>query len=529
MEVNVVDTFDVSQIEEVTLTDTDNSSYRVTVKYSSDNGIPVEGTKLLVEVIDDGSELYSDAIRENESNLRLSSDFADFITLLDIKIVDAENEEVEFQPTGDVDVNIQILDRDIRQFDSVEVVHISNDGESFDGEVVDKTSDETGINFSTDGFSIYAITGYNVIKEVKASDGNTYTVSLSFNKNSGLGKDISLRVHEILPETDDFNAYSLICNDVTQFDISYLRLFDISILDSDGNDIEPEGEVSLNISLNDMSQRVNDISVIHFGDNVEVHNIDGNNISFKTDSFSVYAVVAGPEPLEIDTLRVTSLSQLASLAPTTDIYIAHISGVYFTGTQYVVKDSRTGILKTGVSSSIPVAVSKNAVPYHFAAVSGQTNVYKIYTKEANGITKYIKQNTNSLLFTYDENDATAFTVEDFPGEANTFRVRGSNDYCFNQQGNASGKGFAAFNSLTDVNAKMMFMYLDEIDDDPFGLDGKSYGIVNPRSETTVAAMLGEEKTVNGHTGLSLRNLISKVNTMDVNTQLYVDNNNSISF
>ena len=73
------------------------------------------------------------------------------------------------------------------------------------------------------------------------------------------------------------------------------RLFDITILDENGKEIEPSGTVQVDIQLDALQQVASesDVTLVHFEDKVnEVDaSLSGETLSFETDSFSVYGVV----------------------------------------------------------------------------------------------------------------------------------------------------------------------------------------------------------------------------------------------
>ena len=73
------------------------------------------------------------------------------------------------------------------------------------------------------------------------------------------------------------------------------RLFDITILDKDEKPVEPCATVQVDIQLSELQSVAseNDITLIHFEDSVSEldASLDGETLSFETDSFSVYGVV----------------------------------------------------------------------------------------------------------------------------------------------------------------------------------------------------------------------------------------------
>lgn len=73
------------------------------------------------------------------------------------------------------------------------------------------------------------------------------------------------------------------------------RLFDITILDENGEEIEPSGTVQVDIQLDALQQVASEsnVTLVHFEDKVnEVDaSLSGETLSFETDSFSVYGVM----------------------------------------------------------------------------------------------------------------------------------------------------------------------------------------------------------------------------------------------
>ena len=100
--------------------------------------------------------------------------------------------------------------------------------------------------------------------------------------------------------------------------ISYVRVFDISIV-KDGEKIQPAegGTVSVRIELADSSN--DSLNVVHFpddseeGEPVQSSTESGENgtvVELEADSFSVYSIVAAPEPVYFDPYKISSISAI---------------------------------------------------------------------------------------------------------------------------------------------------------------------------------------------------------------------------
>lgn len=140
-------------------------------------------------------------------------------------------------------------------------------------------------------------------------EGNDYTVTAVFGAEAGLPADAQLKVEEIKKNSKNYQGYYDQALDTVQketeeeVELSFARFFDIAFLTGEG-EVEPTGPVSVNIkydkALNVESK--DDVSVLHFDDNkkedpqlMEIET-DGkgskvDEVSFDTDSFSIYAVV----------------------------------------------------------------------------------------------------------------------------------------------------------------------------------------------------------------------------------------------
>ena len=199
--------------------------------------------------------------------------------------------------------------------------------------------------------------------------------------------------------------------------------------------------------------------------------VEEGKISFYAVGFSVYQIVEGPEPYtgisDDEWEKINSASGLENF--TDGIIIGHQNGYYFKNTTVTSNDGRIGIAKTQ-SNSVPTI---DAAPYFFEAVPGKTDTYYIYCYDANKNKQYVNGETEkSLSFLASENK-TEFTVK---YSNNIFTINNGAWY-WNMQGGNTGSRFCTWNSATDANAKLILWKYIAPEDDPYHLDGKSYGLM----------------------------------------------------
>ena len=152
------------------------------------------------------------------------------------------------------------------------------------------------------------VTDAQLKKTVISASGNTYEITLTYDKQALIPEGSTLNVKEILEGDEGYQDYYDRSLEMTKDDSlipasqenlknnSYIRIFDIEIL-HDGNKIEPASEVMVSIQLLDApSNLAAHSSIVHFGEEkIEEISIDQNlssvdTLYFNADSFSVYAL-----------------------------------------------------------------------------------------------------------------------------------------------------------------------------------------------------------------------------------------------
>ena len=307
-------------------------------------------------------------------------------------------------------------------------------------------------------------------------------VTVTVESEDGFSGNTELRVDEIVPADEDYEKYLYKSVELTEKSagLEYRKILNISLL-KDGIETEPAGNVKVTIGL---GRKLSNAEVVHFEGEKETPVLvdsdqKGRNLVFTTDGFSAYAIVAGPDPETLGLTKVTDVSDLSSLG---GLYMSHTAGYYFTNDVYNVPNTtnRTGLLKTPLNSD---PVSSADLFYFEPAGNGQ---YYIYTHTDSGI-RYLKNsNTNSLQLS--DGPETAFSVEiDSQG-----RVRiHSGKWYINMQGGAKGKGFACYDQANDANNLMYLWAFKSPDTDPYGLDGRTYGLMHYNNGNTGKAVRAE--------------------------------------
>lgn len=316
-------------------------------------------------------------------------------------------------------------------------------------------------------------------------EADSYTVTAVYGPETGIPSNCVLVVNEI-SDGDTYDEYmDLTVEALNEAEINRVRFFDITLM-KDGIEYEPAEGTSVSVTITLKESLENEVSVVHINDDAEatvIHDLDvicdddgeGTEVSFTADGFSAYAIVEGPASVGLDPkwCRIESRDMIAGHID--GIYIGNPEGFYLTNQKYDVNSSRTGIKKTKPASSNP---PDDAALYVFEP-TGTAYQYRLYT-QVRTTKYYIKQSTNSLDFVTDPGQATAFTFSDFPGYEKTLRAVGTGGYYINQQGNAGGNGFAAWNNATDVNARLWLWYYDSNATslvDPYDLDGVTTGLI----------------------------------------------------
>ena len=352
-------------------------------------------------------------------------------------------------------------------------------------------------------------------KRLLAARGNI-DAEIGYTPDSGIQINSEFTASEIEGyEQDEYIARAASLLNASSF--SFVKVLDLSVADENAMEYEPDGSVTVSITIPGLDPNL-PCTVIHFGDEPEILDaeVEGNTTTFETDGFSAYVIVQGPADIPAGWSRITTLEAFQEHMAD-GIYIGHINGYFLTGTQGVIKDKRTGIRKTKPATSYPTAGS---VKYFFEA-AGDPSSYYLYCMDG-ATKKYIRNiSTNSLSLTTNESEKTAFNLTFNNG---VFTLNNGAWY-INMQGGEAGNYFAAYNSATDNNNKLQFWFFEESDSDPYGLNEKSFGLMNYNGSVIGKALMANAINDNALEALPLTVLTHKT---DENNKLFVPNDSDIT-
>lgn len=315
-------------------------TYETVVSFDDKAGIP-DGASLEVQEIthnqeasdSDGGTKYDEYIDSTSDTLGLNAGLISYARVFDISIV-KDGEKVEPQGTT-VDVRLALSDAE--EDSEFNVVNFADGAD--EGCLVENTVDGQTIEFASDGSSVYVIVGTTIEKNVLASDGKNYKVTVTYGAETGIPEGAELEVEEILPDengdadagqdgTDDANISSAYDEYVSKTEnalgmeegsAGYIRLFDIKIVDKDDHEIKyqpAEGttvDVRIELADKDSSEEAAaSTQVVHFADDDENGDVienstDGQIVSFETSGFSIYAIVDSSKRLQYNFYDGTSL------------------------------------------------------------------------------------------------------------------------------------------------------------------------------------------------------------------------------
>lgn len=460
--------------------------------------------------------------------------------------LDADGQEI--QPDKTVDVTIA-YDKALALEDqkNVRIIHFREDPETGEvmPEVLDRKDVVLGLNkkgkleeagFQAERFSVYAVvyTESKISAPVKTADGKDYVITVTYDTSTKIPEDARLIAKEVQKGDDGYKAYVEDTADTIGSqveDLSYIRLFDIKIVDKDDPNVKyqpAEGTaVDVRIELADKEtgkKAEKNTKVVHFADGAEAGevidtlDVEGNEIHFQAKGFSAYAIVEGPEAVPMGWKTVGSVSELISMG-SQGLYIGHPDGYYYMNS--ITADSkRTGITKTKPAQTYP---ADKAAKYYFEQVPGTTDKVYAYCYAADGTTKQYVYNggNNSLSFAAEESEKTAFTVTQ--NNNGTFKLSNGSWY-WNMQSGASGTRFCSWNNSNDTNNNVNFWYYTEVTSDPYALDNTSYGLMFWDESLYGKAMMASSKTENALDAKALMVLA----TEDNKKHLFVPNDSDIS-
>ncbi|MBQ7437392.1 MAG: LPXTG cell wall anchor domain-containing protein [Oscillospiraceae bacterium] len=391
-----------------------------------------------------------------------------------------------------------------------------------DVQVVENPDEDNEIQFESDAFSVYVIVGTVIEKNVLASDGKNYKVTVTYGAETGIPEGAELEAEEILPdENDDASTLSAYDEYVSKTEnalgmeegtAGYIRLFDIKIVDKDDHEIKyqpAEGTVvDVRIELAD-AEEGKDLSVVHFADGAEegdkvessTESVDGRQtVSFEASGFSVYGIVdldSAETAASVDGLDGNSY------------YLSMDDG----NNRYYYTDPLVLVSNAWKFQRTTTLDSANRFYFEKTEPDEQGNCLYIYIYDAEGNKKYVNLKiieTNNLRyyeFGDDEESATKYTVEiHTEGSPTSFVIyhkRANKEfYYWNRNGSYFELAKGTSTSVPKNNGTKIILTKIGEGEDPYGLDGQSLGIIWNVNDTSGSGMISSTGTMSSEITLS---------------------------
>ena len=248
---------------------------------------------------------------------------------------------------------------------------------------------------------------------------------------------------------------------------------------------------------------------------VEAGNLpgDGITLSFKAEGFSVYAVVAAPEMPEIQEEAVASLQELSQ-----NTAKAFYLSVTRSGSVNYFQNELNGNSAFKVTGSV-----SSAAEWYFEPVQGQANRYRIYTL-IDGNRKYIK-NTSGNLAGLADSDGTAFDLSMAADRLFYLKMNDQNKWLQYSKGGIGIRFYTDNNNNENSRVTLTYVSSTELPEDPLGLDGKTYGLMNYSDGLKGEAMMAAAKN---NTALTAQPAIVRTDPQDREEKMYIAQNTDIS-
>ncbi len=483
----------------------DGEAGGMAVHVDAEEGAFPAGTTMTVAVVgdDEVAEALDSAV---EGEVVRSQAF-------DIAFWDANGDELE--PQAPVHVSFHSAFQP--ETEQPVVVHVSDEG---DAVVMQQQEDDAStageaVTVSSEEFSIYIYAVTKIEKNILASDGRNYKITVTYNDDAQIPQGTELVVSEVDDASKQFDEYLEQAESALGLEsgtAGYARFFDIALA-HDGAEVQPATPVTVKVELADAQS--GELSVVHFeGEGAEKPEVvdaasQTGEVNFEAAGFSVYAIVQGPAP---EMRTATSLDELAEGEP---FHLASSRGfmLYFTN----VMASSGNPPKIGNTR-----VALDAASYTFERIEGTSDQFRVYTTDPDGNKVYMNltgsgDNGEMSLDGEDDAEPTVYTVEQFGAGFYIYSAQNGLKYGINRFSGENSPGFAGWKGKDD-GSRILVVYPPEGGKDLLKLNGKTYGIVNQQSYISGYAMMAQKFN---DSRLERKYLVTRQNPEDENGALWV--------
>ena len=362
-----------------------------------------------------------------------------------------------------------------------------------------KTEETLTVNMLNGDSFVIQVTDAQIVRDYISASGEKYRITVEYDDDVGIPEGADLIVEEILQreESDggaaEYDIYLEKTREalgLTSGTFAYARFFDITIVDETGGKVEINAPVNVRVELADKEEAEDSTRVVHFADGSENGDVlsftaetseYGQVVTFEADGFSVYAIVEAPEPVNFDPYDLNSVDEITE----GKAYLLSYGSPkkYFTS---AINNNSCLIENTD---------SYSAAEWYFEIISGTENTYYIYTM-VDGVKKYIHQKSDNNNIELADAGTPITLSEAGSDTPYRFLLKHSSQNRWLQHSNGGG-GIRFYTEKSDkTNSRIYITDAASMTpaDDPYGLDGKSFGIAYHDESVTAAALTAEARS-----------------------------------
>ncbi|MCR5294340.1 MAG: hypothetical protein K6E30_04065, partial [Lachnospiraceae bacterium] len=286
--------------------------YSVRVSVGRSAGLP-EDVSLRVREINRGTEEYTACLSEiGEDQEAEENRTAEFARFFDIAFLTGEGPGEEIEPLDNVTVEFSFDEAiSVAESAGIRVAHFAEEGNVQELEadavstgMVEGKGAVDSVSFMTDDFSVYGIYTKNKIYEQSigyTDPGQMYRITMKYNEEAGIHKQAELTASELSGEEyDRYMDEALDYLGKNLSNVSYGKIFKVSVMKNKNNTEQPKVPVSLSIELmDDVAKGISNARVIYFEESWDDKEepwemkavTSGNTVTFDTFGIYVFAVV----------------------------------------------------------------------------------------------------------------------------------------------------------------------------------------------------------------------------------------------
>ncbi len=466
-----------------TITASDGNTYRITVSYDGKAHLPEDAEIRAEEVSLDGDE-YLNYLQSTASTLGVDISSLTYSKLFDISIVDGAGNE--YQPDENVKVTVELMESEAGSVEDLRVVHFGEEDAPVE---LEASTSGKSVTFETNGFSVFSFNDTSLADVVL----NAVFGERRLYEND----DVTLTGRMPLFGTAEVNPVQVQVDGVDALVAYDIKIYANSIMKLLGIPWQPsEGAVRVTVKSDVFADAEGSLSVYHLQDEysepdfvASVNAVD-SSVTFEAGGFSAYAIVPGIGGLEGE--WITNSNELKSLIGQDDgpkgFYLAY----KYPGNITYFRSSLNG------NSAFNETINNGQAAVWYFESAGADNQYRIYTV-IGGENRYMRNTSgNNMGLTANVGSAAVFELSDADPYKFYFKLLGEDKWL---QHSGSGNGIRLYTDKNNAaNSQLSICYLPSLapDGDPYGIDGKTYGLMSWQGGTAGKALMAEQSAGAGN-------------------------------